>query len=278
MEEGKRFSLVYLQRGAPVRDSRRFRNRIAAYYHEHFFKHRDEISKIIHEETGARVKRLHSYVVDDFLERADLRDVLDAITIIYQVAAKEKHSLDALEWKMFVERVLREENVGYRLDSKCGVHYFVDEEFERNRVATLSALDAPGLSGVRTAYEDSYRYLDSDPPETKAAVRAMFEALEILVRQMVPTTKNLNRWVVENPLKEKCVKLYETEPTAKTVVAGLFDGFADWVHVLHNYRHGQPSEQPVAPAIEVAIYVLSSGSGFLRWLVGINSDLGNQAS
>ena len=57
------------------------------------------------------------------------------------------------------------------------------------------------------------------------------------------------------------------------MVAGLFDGFADWVDALHNYRHGQPSKQPVAPSEEVAIYVLSSGSAFLRWLIGINNDL-----
>jgi hypothetical protein len=90
---------------------------------------------------------------------------------------------------------------------------------------------------------------------------------------MVPKTKNLNRWVVENALKETCLALYASEPTASQVVSGLFVGFADWVNALHNYRHGQPSEQPVAPTVEVAVYVLSSGSAFLRWLVGMNNDL-----
>jgi hypothetical protein len=182
------------------------------------------------------------------------------------------------KWKQFVARVLIEENLGYQLDSKCGVHYFVDEEFERNRVATLRSLDDPKYSGIRDAYEAAYRHMDSDPPDTKGAVRSMFESLEILVRQMVPSTKNLNRWIVENTLKEKCAKIYASEATGAKVVAGLIDGFADWVDALHNYRHGQPSEQPVAPSEEVAVYVLSSGSAFLRWLIDINAELSKSST
>jgi hypothetical protein len=126
---------------------------------------------------------------------------------------------------------------------------------------------------VRDAYEAAYRYMDSDPSDTKAAVRSMFESVEILVRQMVPQAKNLHKKLVENELKQQCLKLYATEPTAANVASQLFDGFADWVNGLHNYRHGQPSEQPVAPSEEVAVYVLSSGSAFLRWLIGMNAEL-----
>ena len=151
---------------------------------------------------------------------------------------------------------------------ECGVHFFIDEEFERNRAATLTGLDDPQYSGVRDAYESAYRHMDSDPPDTKAAVRSMFESLEILVRQMVPA-KNLYKKLVETTLKEKYLTLYLSEPTAAQVVTD------DWVNALHNYRHGQPSQQPVAPTIEVAVYVLSSGSAFLRWLVGMNTDLKN---
>ena len=107
----------------------------------------------------------------------------------------------------------------------------------------------------------------------RTAVRSMFESLEILVRQMVPQARNLHKKLVETVLKEKRLVLYASEPTASQVVSELFDGFADWVNPLHNYRHGQPSEQPVAPTIEVAVYVLSSGSAFLRWLIGMNNDL-----
>ena len=92
--------------------------------------------------------------------------------------------------------------------------------------------------------------MDNHPPDTKASVRSMFETLEILVKQMVDTN-NLNKWIVENTLKDKCLKLYENDDTAKKTVSKLFDGFAQWVDGLHNYRHGQASDEPVAPSESV---------------------------
>ena len=85
-------------------------------------------------------------------------------------------------------------------------------------------------------------------------------------------TRNLNKRIVENDLKDKCIQLYEGNETALKTVAELFDGFAKWVNALHNYRHGQADEEPVAPSEAVAIYVLSSGSSFLRW-IDINNNL-----
>jgi FtsZ-binding cell division protein ZapB len=275
MEEGKRFSLLYLQRSAPARDSIRFRNRLAAYYWDHVYKIFDEhCRKIIQKETGAEIPFLmgSGYSIAQFIKKNDLRDVLDSITLIYSVMQSMYYKGDAEAWKKFVSRVFIEENIGYKLDSKCGVHYYIDEEFERNRYATLSVLDGTAYSGVRAAYEDAYRYMDNNPMDTKAAVRSIFESLEILVKQMVET-KNLNKWIVENTLKEKSLALYTEDETARKVVSQLFDGFAHWVDGLHNYRHGQVSDEPVAPTEDMAIYVLSSGSSLLRWLIEINDRL-----
>ena len=272
MNEGERFSLIYLERSTPVKDSQRFRNRLAAYYRQNLNEsHKDRIYKIIQKETGAILPDGHyGYLMGKFFEKNDLRDVLDSITLIFRVV--RGYSNESKNWMDFVSRVLSEENMGYRLDSKCGVHYHVDEEFERNRISTLSLLEDPKYSSSRAAYEDAYRYMDARPPDTKAAVRSMFESLEIIVKQMVDT-RNLNKWIVENTLKEKCIKLYENDETALKTVSELFDGFAQWVNALHNYRHGQTSDEPVAPSESVAIYVLSSGTSFLRWLVDINNNL-----
>lgn len=274
MNEGEKFSLVYLNRSEPVRDSQRFRNRLAAYYWESLHKYYDSaIVKIIQKEIGAEVPfTAMSYSVSDFFKKNETRDVLDAITLIYRILSPSGPSQSSEQWKQFVSRVMKEENLGYQLDTKCGIHYLVDEEFERNRFSTLSVLDNPQYNGVRAAYEDAYRYMDNTPIDTKASVRSMFESIEILVKQMVQT-KNLNKWIVENSLKEKCTEPYKNDETALRVVSELFDGFARWVEGLHNYRHGQGSKEPVAPSEGVAIYVLSSGSAFLRWLIGINNYL-----
>lgn len=275
MEEGQRFSLLYLERSAPIRDSQRFRNRLAAYYFENLHDdHNAKIKRKIEKETGAEVPFKSSHFsVAGFIKSNEIRDVLDSITLIYQFLKDlTGWSRHAEMWKSFVSRVLSEENLGYKLDAKCGVHYFVDEEFERNRFSTLSILDDQKYNATKTAYEDAYRHMDNNLMDTKAAVRSMFESIEILVRQMVET-KNLNRWIVENSLKEKCLSLCGEDKTTREVTGELFDGFASWVDALHNYRHGQASDEPVAPSEEVAIYVLSSGSAFLRWLAGINNNL-----
>ena len=273
MEEGKRFSLIYLERSAPARDSQRFRNRLAAYYRDKLNKNYGyEIRNIIESETGAKVPHSPVYSgIPDFFKENELRDVLDSVTLIY-TAIKENYSHNDKEWMNFVERVFKEENLGYKLDSECVVHYFVDEEFERNRFSALSVLMKPQYAGIRAAYEDAYRYMDFVPADSKAAVRAIFEAIEILVKQMTQA-KNLSKWVVENSLKEKCLPLYATDEISKKVVSEMFDGFAKWVDSIHNYRHGQPNDIPIAPTEDMCIYILSSGSAFLRWLIGMNDKL-----
>lgn len=212
------------------------------------------------------------YIVSDFFKKAELRDILDSITVIYKTINSFTSLKLAEEWKGFVRRVLSEENLGYRLDNNCGVHYFVDEEFERNRFSTLSVLDNPRYNAIRAAYDMAYQYLDNDPIDTKGAVRSIFESIEILVKQMV-STNNLNKWIVENTLKEKCLGAYSNDETAKKVISKMFDGFAQWVDAIHNYRHGQPDKDPVAPPVNVAIYIISSGTSFLRWLIEINNVL-----
>jgi hypothetical protein len=132
-------------------------------------------------------------------------------------------------------------------------------------------LGYPQYNGVRVAFEDAFQHLD-DPKDTKASVRSLFESLEILVKQMVDTQR-LNKRIVETKLKDKCLELYSDDLTATKVVTGLFDGFALWVNTLHNYRHGQADQEPIEPPVDVAIYILSSGSSFLRWLIEMNNCL-----
>jgi hypothetical protein len=278
MDEGIRFSLLYLERSTPVRDSERFRNRLSTYYDEYLRKYYgDKIVSKIQLEIGTKIRYapMIGPDMDRFFTKNEIRDVLDSVLLIYQVLINNDHSQitqAASKWKDFVARVFKEENLGYRLDSKGGVHYYVDEEFERNRFSTLNLLDSPEHGGIRAAYEDAYRYMDSTPTDNKAALRSIFEAIEILVKQMVKTD-NLNKWIVVNTLKQKCLPLYNMDEPSQKVVSGLFDGFALWVDSLHNYRHGQPDDVPIAPTEDVSIYILSSGSAFLRWLIGMDKRL-----
>ena len=267
-----RFSLLYLDRSESLRDSKRFRNRLSAFYWESLHKyHKNRIVKSIQLEIGAEVPLIvSSYSVSEFFKKSELRDLLDSITVIYNSLIPAPGG-PATQWKAFVAKAMSEENMGYRLDDECIVHYFVDEEFERNRFSALAVLEYPRYAGCRAAFEAAYGHLDANPLDTKAAVRSMFESVEILVKQMVDT-RNLSKWVVENTLKEKCLACYASDATAKIVMAKMFDGFAQWVDSIHNYRHGQADTDPVVPPVNIAIYTLSSGTAFLRWLIKLNNE------
>jgi len=275
MNQGQRFSLLYLDRSEPVRDSQRFRNRLDAFYWDKLAKeHKKDIQNILKKEAGIEIPYLQNFGfnLSDVFKKNELRDVLDTITLIYQCLIEKRWPSVAEEWKGFVERCLREENVGYQLDRKCGVHYFVDEEFERNRFSTLIALNDPELLGVKAAYEDAYRHLDDTPADTKAAARSIFESIEILVKQLVKTN-NLNKWVLDNTLKEMALDTLANDDTERNVISGMFEGMGLWVNGMHNYRHGQPEHQPVEPSEELAVYMLSSGSSFLRLLLEIRKKI-----
>ena len=91
---------------------------------------------------------------------------------------------------------------------------------------------------MRGAFEQSHSYLDSNPPDTKAAVRSSFESLEILARLIDPASRNLNRWMVENKLKPM-ILAGAINATEGAMLEKAMDGLAQFVDGIHLFRHGQ---------------------------------------
>lgn len=267
---GKRFSHVYIDRGEPQKDSERFRKRLGGYIDQHFHDYRKEISRTIKRELGVDVPTPFTgyYDVANFMIKSALRDVLDSITVIWNILDEG----DASEWLVFVQRVFEEENLGYRVDEQGGVHYFIDEEFERNRVSALSCLTKPRYAAVEASFEDSHSKLDSKPSDTKGSVRSIFEAVEILYKLLIDSKEKdrLNSSGVRSNLKPIVGKLYGNDKTALTAAEHLLDGLCDWIDALHMYRHGQKVEEPSNPPMGLAIQMLSSGATYLRWLAEID--------
>lgn len=267
---GQPFTRVYRERGAPTKDSKTFRVRLWAYIKSNFEDNALAIRRVLELQGGISIDGGHSALtaLDYFFRTHDIADVLDSVTYIYRslrgLNAAENYSQQG--WRKFVSKAMREENLGHRVDEKCGVHYFVDEEFESGRVGTIAALDKPVFAGAAAAFDQAHKHIDAQPPNTKDAVRSMFETVEILARQIVPAAKNLNRYVVEHSLRDTCLTVAPQDATEQKVRAMLFDSLADWVDALHNYRHGQGVAEPVAPSEELATYILSSGAAFARQL------------
>jgi hypothetical protein len=279
---GELFTHVYLDRSVPLADSELFRRRLGGHCDHILYKLRSELARFVKAETGLTVPTVPivGYRFEPLFVHAKIEHVLNLITIVWRFIQENvthwdpqlRRNVSALaqDWLEFVRRAMREENLHYTVDEKCGVHYAVDQEFEHNRAATLRVLAAPRYSNARAAFEAAYTHLGSTPPDTKAAVRAMFEASEIVARQMV-TAKNLHNKLVENELTRLALRTVSGDSTAEKVVPLLFKGFANWVDAVHHYRHGQGVSEPVAPSLEITVYLLRTGSAFLRWLVAINS-------
>ena len=288
---GELFARQYVERGAPLQDNPFFRSRLDAFLQANHYKDYADLAAYIRQESGLVVETFYSditksvyYKFTDFFKSTKIELVLSAVTLIWRFLGKYSQVLStrnaanpftykypqADSWHAFVARAMREENLAYVLDEKCGVHFFVDEEFERNRVTALSCLTSARYAAVRVAFEQAHSYLDAQPIDTKASVRAAFEALEILARLMDGQSKNLNKWMVENKLKPMAMAKAQ-DPTEAVVIEKLFDGLALAIDGLHNYRHGQGSQQPIAPSISVAVYVVSTVAAALRWLVAIEA-------
>jgi hypothetical protein len=268
-----RFSQIYLERGHPTKDSTRFRNRLSAYFSQELFGRYNAPCKAAYEiETGDTVPWIGgSQYFQKIFEKAEIRDVLDAVTLTYRVLHKHQDKSATGKWREFVIRVLQEENLGYRLDTDCVVHFYVDEEFERNRAATLAAIELPQFGAVRSAFEDAYHHLNSERKDTKAAVRSIFEALEVLIKLAVPGTQRLNKNVCIQQLRSACLAVCGGDTVEQEVLADLFASLGYWVDAVHRYRHGQLAHEPVAPSEETAIFILSTGTTFLRQIANYAS-------
>ena len=273
---GQLFTHVYLDRTQKTQDSQQFRKRIGSYCHSISLNPVDftsGLAKFLKQEIGLDTPlSSRSYYWEKFFEEIEFHYLLNIITLVWRFYNILKHKRQCDDWFNFVQRAIKEENLCYFLDEECGIHKLVDEEFEHNRISALACLQGSKYSGVRDAFEHAFHEFDANPPHTKDAVKSIFESIEILVRQMVETN-NLNKRVVQGALKEKALEVYKDDPTAKDAVGKMFEGFGFWVDAIHNYRHGQGVSEPVEPPMDFAVYVLSSGASFLRWLIEIDKAL-----
>jgi hypothetical protein len=265
---GQLFSRVYLERSTPVRDSKRFRTRLTGYFYEKISDSAHRLADKIRTELGVQVPWLHGPDFEKFFQQAEVRDVLDTVSLVVAVL-DENHKYSQIEpWIAFVQRAFDEESLGYRVDSKGGVHYVVDEEFERNRVSAIASLTLPNFASVAKSLENAFSQFDAPSINTKAAVRDVFDALETLIKILSDSNKNLDDKMVKKDLGDLLRKIPEyTEPSGASTISKFIESLADWVNAAHPYRHGQKTEKLVAPSPASAVLFLSTGAAYIRWLV-----------
>jgi hypothetical protein len=154
-------------------------------------------------------------------------------------------------------RIFTEENVRYRVDEQGGVHFAIDEEFERNRAATLGILSDGKYANVLNQFNEAHRAFDAVPPNGKTAIRATFAAAEALFRLMFPSAPRLTSKEIDKHLAPTLRLVHAGDATALNAGSKLLASFKEWVDAAHFYRHEQGKETIVQPPLALAINVVS---------------------
>jgi hypothetical protein len=270
--QGQRFSHLYIERGDPTQDSQRMRRRIAVAIRDNgVFEHLD---KKVEHELGVHVPAHGLWV--KFLAECDLRDVLDLVTVafnylvgLYRIGGVQQEAPG--RWLAEIERIFAEENVHYRVDGQGGVHFHFDEEFARNRAATVAVLQAARYANSLHAFEEGMAALRSVPPNGKGAIRGVFAAAEGIFRLILPNMPRLGAAELDGlaPL------LQRAQPngyTARRASAKMLNSLKDWADAAHFYRHEQGTPDEIAqPPLRLAVYIVSAGASHLRWLAELDA-------
>jgi hypothetical protein len=261
---GQRFTSVYLERSEPTRDSRRFRARLGNFLDSSSSHNTEDAAEEIALEIGERVDTgYEGYQWSIYIKRISINDLLDSITIMYQSFVVGTNPHFAREFHNFVARAFREENVGYRIDEKGGVHFYADEDFERSRTSTISGLDQPRYGAAAEAYEDAHAALSGAEPDTLLAVRRAFDAVENLFKMMFSVPR-LGATEVKSKLGPDLPQTYPGRAGDSAKL--LADGFASWVNAAHQFRHAPGVPDPSPPPLGLALVMVSSAGTYLRWL------------
>jgi hypothetical protein len=143
-------------------------------------------------------------------------------------------------------------------------------EFEQIRLAAVAHLGNSRYQAVLDEFEKAYHAVENIPPDSKQAVRAMFEAIETLFRLTVgPKAKRLGSSEIKSYLLPMIQSLYD-DPLARNMTTSLVNGLAEWANGLQAYRHGQPVEEPSPPPFEAAVAALQTGSAYIRLLIELD--------
>lgn len=226
---------------------------------------------LLRREIGAPVFAQHGGDIRKIFAELGRDDLLDAITVIYKGFEPMEPS-NARTWRDAVEKVFREEGISLSIDTLGGVHFAVDEEFSLNKQIAIDALGRSRYNGVADFFHQAYAALDERPADTRHAVRAIYDAIENLFKLMLQQqVSRLGKSEIDKHLKPKIVSLYAGHDldAAKLMMSSL----SEWVNGMQQYRHAPGVTEPSGPPLDLAIFIISAGSSYLRWLLKLDTEL-----
>lgn len=268
--QGQRFTQIYLEPSETVTDSIRLRNRVGEYFYSALYRYGEAVKGAILSELGCPMKSTGYAGVDvrTFLKQCELHDFLDALTVIAAALPSYEQSGRSYPrpaWIAFVNRAMRETNVSFELDDEGGVHPRVDAAFVANRQTAVAGLGRPKYQAALEHFEDAYSALDGGSPATGRAIREMHLAIEAVFKQAYPKASRIDVGEINSHLKAAVAcRLDGPELEAAKL---MLTSAGNFVSASHQYRHAAGQPEPTPPSMETAIWMLSQGTAFLRWLI-----------
>lgn len=288
--KGQRFNLTYLPQDDPSSDSETMRYRLAKLIEKdryqpqkkmtHFGSRNSswvadhkKIQDFVEEEIGCQFRTVingQTYASwPHFLRRIPINRVLDTVTVAYRRMAEAGRQNDFLSQ---VSRIFQEENMAYDVDQEGGVHPVIDGAFASAKRAAILGMNETRYLLSLTRINEVDAALISSPPDYIKAIRSVFGANENLFKLMYGTPR-LDARSASEKIGKQLQMIYADHPTMQRSSAQVLKSFSGWIDAAHHYRHEEGSEEPSQPDAELAIVLLSEGTAFVRWLVGIDKKL-----
>ena len=275
---GKLFTDVYRERGEVRLDSDRFRIQLHQAFRDATTRdHGHQFAKFLREHLGIDPPSGQGtmgiyYRWDDFFAKCPIDDLLNVITIIYKFgrATRERNMTDV--WLNRIQHALVAQNMAYEVDEAGGMHLKVDIAFHRSAELTLECLAAARFDDASKAVAAAFDFLTHIQPDTKLAVINIFMAAETVFKLIANTGTSLTFGSVDKDLRSVVQARYrEGDQAGNQASNAMCSAIADWVNACQPYRHGQKTPDHVAPPMDLAIALVSSGADFIRWMVSLSS-------
>jgi hypothetical protein len=269
---GERFSRLYLRCADPVPDSARARYRIGALFRERVFnEHAEPLASYVGREVGIPqfAEGRYSSQWNQFIRECRIADLLDIVTAIYRYLFWHAGEEIAHWWRDTVRKIFSEEKLAYRIDDVGGVHPAIDQEFQRNLVSTIAALQSSRHQKIGQLIENAAANLAADSPNYKQAWRAIVLAVEGLFALMFPYVR-MTADEIERHLLPVLQNAYQGDAAAETAARAMLKSFQSWVESANAYRHHPGAADIRQPPADIGVLAISAGASFVRWLAALD--------
>jgi hypothetical protein len=263
--DGAIFRRNYVRSEVRLSDSMRARRRVLMTFMALNEHRQNAIVRLVQHDLGLDYPNSgFGYNHEKYWTKIEIDDFLSSVTYIFREATNQRTTLSLLR-QIFAEEFLR-----YSIDDLGGVHYLVDEQFERNVASAIDGLGAAKFAASRHALELALEGMNGADRSGKALIRGVFEALEsaFLVRILPEIHNRINDQNIEQHLRPILIARYANVPEPDDKVDRVLALLKAWVKTAHPFRHGVAFEAIHEAPFDYAILIADQGMAFLRYIVG----------